>query len=308
MSDTLAEKLSGMETGPAVAGPEAGWEPIDTVYVKPSLLQRIKPITESKIAMVGLAIVIGWVLVAILAPIISPYSPTAITPFVAQPPTRAHLLGTDGMGRDTLARLIWGSQLILLLAPGATLGALIAGTALGLVAGYFGGLVDEVIMRLLDALLAFPSMLLYLIIIASVGASITNIFIALTIGSAPGIARIVRSLVLDIRNREFVAAARLRGERSIYTMFVEILPNAKGPLIVDGCLRVGYTAFAIGTLGFLGLGTPPPTPDWGRMVNEGRNWIMINPWMVIFPSLAISSLVVSLNLIADGVREVTQKA
>ena len=178
---------------------------------------------------------------------------------------------------------------------------------MGLVAGYRGGLVDELIMRLSDIILAFPVLLLYMIIIAAVGPSALNIVFAVTFASSPAIARIVRSLVLELKSREFVAAARLRGESAWYIMLVEILPNAKGPLIVDTCIRIGYVAFTIGTLGFLGLGLRPPTPDWGGMVNAARNWILVAPWVAAFPALAISSLVVGLNLFADGLREISLK-
>ncbi len=274
---------------------------------RPGLARRLAILFESKASVIGLCIVLFWVAVAIFAPVISPYSPTGLTGALAQPPSAAHLLGTDHIGRDVLSRLIWGSRVILVLAPLSVICALAVGTLLGLAAGYLGGLVDEVVMRLLDAVLAFPAILLYLLVIAAVGPSALNIVLALTVGSSPGIARIVRSLVLDLRSREFVAAARMRGESKWYIMLVEILPNATGPLVVDGCIRVGYATFAIGTLGFLGLGMPPPTPDWGKMVSEGRNWISLSPWIVVAPALAISSLVVGLNLFADGVREAAQR-
>jgi len=185
--------------------------------------------------------------------------------------------------------------------------ALAVGTTLGLIGGYFGGWIDEVVMRVLDAIMAFPVILLYLIIIVALGPSAINVVIAITIAGAPGIARLVRSLTLDIRTREYIAAAELRGENPFYIMFVEILPNARGPIIVDAMLRIGYAVFAIGTLGFLGLGLPPPAPDWGSMVAQGRLYIWINPWAVLWPSLAISSLVIGLNLFADGLREETMR-
>jgi peptide/nickel transport system permease protein len=185
--------------------------------------------------------------------------------------------------------------------------ALAIGTTLGLIGGYFGGWIDEIVMRVLDAIMAFPVILLYLIIIVALGPSAINVVIAITIAGAPGIARLVRSLTLDIRTREYIAAAELRGENPFYIMFVEILPNARGPIIVDAMLRIGYAVFAIGTLGFLGLGLPPPAPDWGSMVAQGRLYIWINPWAVLWPSLAISSLVIGLNLFADGLREETMR-
>jgi peptide/nickel transport system permease protein len=276
-----------------------------------SLVRRVgralPRILESRVGMLGLAIVLFWVAVAVLAPVIAPYSPTALVAKVAQPPSARHWLGTDELGRDILSRIIWGSRTILLLAPTAVAAGLVVGGLMGLVAGYRGGLIDELIMRLSDIILAFPVLLLYMIIIAAVGPSALNIIFAVTFASSPAIARIVRSLVLELKSREFVAAARLRGESAWYIMLVEILPNAKGPLIVDACIRVGYVAFTIGTLGFLGLGIRPPTPDWGGMVNAARNWITLAPWVAAFPALAISSLVVGLNLFADGLRELSLK-
>jgi peptide/nickel transport system permease protein len=182
--------------------------------------------------------------------------------------------------------------------------ALIVGTGLGLVSGYHGGWVDEITMRLLDAMMAVPIILLYMIIMAALGASAINVVLAMTIVGTPGIARLVRSLTLDIRTREYIRAAETRGESSWYIMFTEILPNARGPIIVDAMLRVGYAIFAMGTLGFLGLGIPPPSPDWGSMVAKGREFILAgSPWAALWPSLAIASLVVGLNLLADGIRE-----
>ncbi len=280
---------------PAISAPPSRWQ---------RLRETMAPILRSKVALVGLGIVIFWILVAIFAPLISPHGPLEQDPKAANMgPSPGHPLGTDDQGRDLWARLAYGSRIILVLAPLSVLCALAVGITLGLTAGYFGGVVDEVVMRVLDAMMAFPTILLYLIIIAAVGASATNVVIAITIAGAPGIARLVRSLTLDIRTREYIAAAKLRGENPLYVMFVEILPNASGPIIVDAMLRVGYAAFAIGTLGFLGLGLPPPAPDWGSMVARGRRYIWTNPWAVLWPSLAISSLVVGLNLFVDGLRE-----
>ncbi len=153
-------------------------------------------------------------------------------------------------------------------------------------------------------MMSIPIILLYLIIVASIGASAVNVVIAIAIVGTPGIARLVRSLTLDIRTREYVRAAETRGESPWYIMFVEILPNARGPIIIDAMLRVGYAIFAMGTLGFLGLGLPPPSPDWGSMVAKGREFILAgSPWAALWPSIAIASLVVGLNLLADGLRE-----
>jgi peptide/nickel transport system permease protein len=261
-----------------------------------------------KWAAVGFWIVIAWIVVSVLAPVLSPYPPNATLGKINEAPSAAHWLGTDQMGRDVLSRLLFGSQPILLLAPLSVLCATFVGITLGLVGGYLGGAIDDILMRLLDATMAFPTLLLYMIIISALGPSRLNVVMAITIGGFPGVARLVRSLVLDVRNREYVHAARLRGESSFHIMFREILPNCLGPVIIDACLRVGYAAFAIGTLGFLGLGLPPPNPDWGRSVAEGRIWMITAPWIAIAPALAISSLVVGLNLFADGVNAASRRA
>jgi len=282
------------------------------IATRRSLGQRfrdaIAPILASKVALVGLGLVSFWILVAIFAPLMTPYGPLEQDPeAVNLGPSAEHPLGADHLGRDLWARLIYGARTILVLAPLSVLCALAIGTTLGLIGGYFGGWIDEIVMRVLDAIMAFPVILLYLIIIVALGPSAINVVIAITIAGAPGIARLVRSLTLDIRTREYIAAAELRGENPFYIMFVEILPNARGPIIVDAMLRIGYAVFAIGTLGFLGLGLPPPAPDWGSMVAQGRINIWINPWAVLWPSLAISSLVIGLNLFADGLHEETMR-
>ncbi|MBC8448748.1 MAG: ABC transporter permease [Chloroflexi bacterium] len=275
---------------------------------RPSRWRRLREsvaiIFQSRVAVIGLVIVVFWILVAIFAPLIAPHDPLAQdSANINTGPSALYPLGTDNLGRDILSRLAHGSRTILTLAPLSVLCSVAVGTFLGLVGGYFGGLIDEVVMRILDAIMAFPTILLYLIIIAAIGPSAVNVVIAITFVGAPGVARLVRSLTLDIRTRDYIRAAETRGESPWYIMFVEILPNARGPLIIDSMLRVGYAIFAIGTLGFLGLGLPPPTPDWGGMISEARKYIWTSPLNVLWPALAISSLVVGLNLFADGLRE-----
>ena len=272
----------------------------------------------SKIATVGLAIVLFWVIVAVFAPFFTQYTPLEQDwKAPNQGPSSSHILGTDELGRDLWSRLIYGARVILVQMPitenfwipGGTalwgvIVALIVGMTLGLLGGYYGGWIDEIIMRLLDAMMAVPIILLYMIIMAALGASAINVVIAITIVGTPGIARLVRSLTLDIRTREYIRAAETRGENPWHIMFVEILPNARGPIIIDAMLRVGYAIFAMGTLGFLGLGIPPPSPDWGSMVAKGREFILTgSPWATLWPCIAIASLVVGLNLLADGLRE-----
>lgn len=266
---------------------------------------------ESWVGMAGAFLVIFWVAVAILAPLIAPFDPnSSIQPF-AKPGVAAakgggtFWLGTDHIGRDILSRIIWGSRTVLIYAPLATISAYLVGILMGLAAGYRGGWVDDILSRIADIILSFPVLVLYIIIIATIGASGINIIIAITFASSPGIMRIVRGLVLDLRNRDYVAAAQTRGESDWKVMLVEILPNARGPLIVDACLRLGYVIITIGVLGFLGLGLPPPDPDWGGMVNETRQMAMAFPHMTLYPCIAISSLILGFNLLADGLREIS---
>ena len=265
---------------------------------------------ESWVGMVGAFLVLFWVLIAILAPLLAPFDPnSSIQPF-AKPGMEAvkggtFWLGTDHIGRDILSRIIWGSRTVLIYAPLATLSAYAVGILMGLAAGYRGGWIDDILSRIADIILSFPVLVLYIIIIATIGASGINIIIAITFASSPGIMRIVRGLVLDLRNRDYVAAAQTRGESDWKVMLVEILPNARGPLIVDACLRLGYVIITIGVLGFLGLGLPPPDPDWGGMVNETRQMAMAFPHMTLFPCIAISSLILGFNLLADGLREIS---
>lgn len=283
-----------------------------------ALLRALKSfglLKESWVGMVGTAIILFWILVAILAPLIAPFEPNATLVGYQRPfwwpgmevpdGVQTFWLGTDHVGRDVLSRIIWGSQTVLIYAPLATFCAYAVGILMGLAAGYYRGWVDDVLSRIGDIILSFPVLVLYVIIIATFGASPVNIVVAIIFASSPGIMRIVRGLVLDLRNRDYVAAAQTRGESSWRIMLLEILPNARGPLIVDACLRLGYVIITIGVLGFLGLGMPPPDPDWGGMVNETRQIALAFPHMTLFPCVAISSLILGFNLLADGLREIS---
>ncbi len=271
------------------------------------LRRVISALTQSRSATIGAIIILVWVFIAIATPIISPYSPTELQGSRLESPSLEHWLGTDNLGRDVLSRLFWGTQVVLLLAPISVFLGILIGAPLGLISGYVGGRLDAIIMRGVDILLSFPTLLIYILIITSVGASALIVVIAISLGSIPPITRIVRSLALDERTKEYVNAARLRGERRHYILLREILPNVSGPIIVDSCIRVGYAIMAIGALGFLGLGIPPPTPDWGGMINDGREWIFSMPWIVVAPAMALSSVVIGLNLLADGIREISQR-
>jgi peptide/nickel transport system permease protein len=271
-------------------------------------LGAILVLRESRVAIIGVFLVAFWVVGALFAPWLSPYDPNA-QDFAALanplPLSETHLLGTDHLGRDMVARLLWGARTVLTVAPIAVFVAYVVGCAMGMLAGYYRGWVDVLISRVSDIILSFPVLILYIILITTVGPSAFNIVVAVTLAFAPGIGRIVRGLTLELRNHEYVAAAQIRGETGLYIMAIELLPNARGPLIVDACLRLGYTIITIGVLGFLGLGLPPPDPDWGGMVRETTTLMTIFPHMAVLPSIALCSLVIGFNLLADGLREIS---
>lgn len=266
---------------------------------------------ESPVAVVGVSLVFFWLLMAVTAPylpLIDPNRP--IAPFQLPGTSTAEYtfwLGTDMRGRDILSRAIWGCQRVLVWGVTATLCAYLVGTIFGLVAGYLSGWWDEIISFFANVLLSFPVMVLFILVLNYLGQSGVNIVIAVTFASAPAIMRIVRGLTLDIKTRDYVYAAQTRGEHPIYIMIVELLPNARGPLIVDACLRLGYTTVAITTLTFLGLGLQPPDPDWGLMIREASASALLwqFSYMLIVPALSVSSLILGFNLMADGLREMS---
>ena len=279
----------------------------------PLLVRLFSPILllrESPVGMIGAGIVMFWLLVAIFGPLLMPFGPNDTVTPLALPGAAAadgtvHWLGADMLGRDLLARLVYGAWPVLFYAFLATLCAYTVGITMGLLAGYYGGLLDDIISFFANVILSFPVMVMYVVIISQFGPSGINIVLAITFASAPGVMRIVRGLTLDLRTRDYVAAAQTRGEPTFYILLVEILPNARGPLIVDACLRLGYVVITMGTLGFLGLGLPPPDPDWGKMAAEFRTMAMSFPHMTVIPCIAISSLVLGFNLLADGLREIS---
>jgi peptide/nickel transport system permease protein len=270
----------------------------------PSLLARLP---TSRTAMAGIVLIAIWVGLAVLAPLLPLLPPNKQDYLsIGHPlPSAAHLLGVDLKGRDILSRLLWGARIVLTVGPIAAVSAYAVGVPLGLAAGYFGGKVDMIVSRIGDIILSFPIIVLYVILIATIGPSFLNIVVAVVLASGPGIARIVRGLTLEQRHLDYIAAAELRRESALYIMFIELLPKCRGPLITDFCLRVGYTIITIGLLGFLGLGLPPPDPDWGTMVKEGTAMISVHPHMSLFPAIAIVSLVLGFNLLADGLRELS---
>jgi peptide/nickel transport system permease protein len=276
------------------------------------LFRILKDIASSPFGFLGLFLTLFWIFVAIFAPLLAPFSPTELIQPLVKPLSYTKngqllILGSDHIGRDVLSRIIHGTRPVLFWSIFATFPAYFIGSSLGLAAGYYKKSTDTILSFIANLILSFPVLVLYLIIIVYLGPSGSNIVVAITFASSPAIFRIVRALTLDIAGRDFINAAQIRGESSLYILFIEILPNAKGPLIVDFCLRVGYTAITIGVLGFLGLGLPPPSPDWGSMINSGRPFALFMPHMVIFPCIAISSFVLGLNLLADEINHINSR-
>ena len=273
--------------------------------------ERLRLLARSKTFLAGGFLVGVFVFCAILGPAVVPYDPFgAPADLLAklQPPSSAHLFGTDQLGRDVFSRVIVGARDILVVSLAATLLGAVLGTALGLVTGYFRGLVDEVLMRIVDAFLAIPLVILATVALVALGPSKGTLIVVIGIVFAPIIARSVRAAVLSERELEYVEAARLRNERAPYIMFAEILPNVTGPIIVEFTVRLGYAIFAIATLTFLGFGVQPPSPDWGLQIKE--NYVILNGgywWPTFFPALAIAALVVGVNLIADGLTQAFER-
>ena len=261
--------------------------------------------------MLGVTLVFFWLFMAVTAPFLPLMDPnTPLAPFTlpgVEKRDHLFLLGADFKGRDILSRAIWGCQRVIVWGVTATLVAYVVGSAFGLLAGYLSGWWDEAISFLANVLLSFPVMVLFILILNYLGPSGFNIIIAVTFASAPAIMRIVRGLTLDIKQRDYVFAAQTRGEHPIYIMVVELLPNVRGPVIVDACLRLGYTTVAITTLTFLGLGLQPPDPDWGLMIKESAKTAMLFKfsYMLIVPALSVSTLILGFNLMADGLREMS---
>lgn len=271
--------------------------------------ERYRLLLRSPTFLVGVFLVAIWVICAIGYTHITPYDPFATSPLQRlKPPSPEHLFGTDRLGRDVLSRVITGARGILVVAPLATLLGTAAGTAIGLVTGYFGGVVDEVIMRLVDAFLALPLVILGVIALVALGPSLLTVILVIGLVFAPIIARTVRAAVLAERDLEYVQAAKLRRERAPYTMFVELFPNVLPPILVEFTVRLGYAIFATATLSFLGFGIQPPAPDWGLTIFEHYGFISGGFWWpVLFPALAIASLVVGVNLASDSISQAFER-
>ena len=268
-------------------------------------MRILKELLKRPMSAVGLFLVVGLALTAVFSPQIAPYDPQAIDTYhILEPPGRAHVLGTDALGRDVLSRLVYGARISLLVGIVAVGIATAIGMVLGALAGFYGGVVDVVIMRLVDVMLCFPTIFLIMAVIAFLEPSIWNIMAVIGLTSWMGVARLVRAEFLSLRSRDFVLAARLIGASDFRILFYHILPNAIAPVLVAATLGVGNAILTESALSFLGIGVQPPTPSWGNMLTAGKDNIEIAWWLSLFPGLAILITVLAYNLLGEGLRDV----
>ena len=262
------------------------------------------PILANPLNIVAFALIAVFAACALLAPVLAPYDPLVQDlGSRLRPPSSEHWLGTDSLGRDIASRILYGARISLIIGVVVVTAAGVVGTAIGLVAGYAGGLVDEVLMRLTEVFLAFPALILAMAIAGALGPSLTNAIIAIAAVTWAVYARLVRGQILSLRRREFVEAARAIGASRTRVILRHLLPNAIAPLMVQASFDLGSSIIAAAGLSFIGFGAQPPTPEWGVMISEGRNYISTQPWLSLFPGLAILLAVGSFNLLGDGLRD-----
>jgi len=262
------------------------------------------PILANPLNVVALALIAMFAACALFAPLLAPYDPLLQELGTRlQPPSPQHWLGTDSLGRDIASRILYGARISLIVGVVVVASAGVVGTAIGLVAGYAGGLVDDALMRLTEVFLAFPALILAMAIAGALGPSLTNAIIAIAAVTWAVYARLVRGQILSLRRREFVEAARAMGASRTRIVLRHLLPNALAPLMVQASFDLGSSIIAAAGLSFIGFGAQPPTPEWGVMISEGRNYISTQPWLSLFPGLAILLAVGSFNLLGDGLRD-----
>ncbi len=268
--------------------------------------QALRRLWSNRSARIGFYIVAFLALVAIFASVFFPYDPKTDShlEIKLKPPSGAHPFGTDNLGRDVLVRVIHGAPISLQVGLAAVAFGITVGTILGMIAGFFRGAIDSIIMRLMDIMLAFPATLLAIAIVAVRGPGLNNTMLAIGIVSVPGYARVARSMVLSLQEREFVSAAKAVGARPLRMLFRHILPNGLSPLIVQGTLNIATAVLEAAALGFLGLGAQPPQPEWGAMLSDSYKFLTVGAyWPVLFPGLAIMLTVLGFNLLGDGLRD-----
>lgn len=264
----------------------------------------LRRLYRDRLSLAGLVIVVFFVVVAVTGPWLSPHDPTAVKPALRLTgPSVVHPLGTDALGRDLLSRLLVGARWSLGTAALATMSVVVIGVAVGLASGYYGGILDAVAMRVVDALLAFPTLLLTLAIVGTIGPGLRGVFLGLVAVAWADYARIVRGSVLAIRERQYVEAARAAGATDRRLLLRHVLPGVLSPVLVLATLEMGQLVLALSGLSFLGLGAQPPTPEWGAMLNDGRTYFLTAPQLMLFPGIAISLIVLGLNLLGDGLRD-----
>jgi peptide/nickel transport system permease protein len=260
---------------------------------------------KNKLAMLGLVIILFFILLAIFAPLLTHYDYKAQNLMNRlQPPSSVHWFGTDDLGRDLFTRVIYGARISLWVGFFAVVGSVIVGTFLGILAGYYGKWVDTLISRFFDIMLAFPSILLAIAIVAALGPSLQNALLAIAIVNIPTFGRLVRAKVLSLKEEEFIMAARAQGMKDRRILFHHVLPNSLAPIIVQGTLGIATAILEAAALGFLGMGAQPPEPEWGKMLSDSRQFIQLAPWTVIFPGISIMFTVLGFNLMGDGLRDV----
>lgn len=259
---------------------------------------------RNPLGVTGLAFISLALLLAVAGPFLAPYDPTQFHPRARlQGPSAEFWFGTDQFGRDIFSRILWGARSTIAFGLVATLLGTTLGMCIGLVSGYVGGRADEIVMRLIDAKMAIPNLLFTLLILTVLGGNATNAVIAVAIAFTPSMARITRSVVLSERTRDYVNAARARGESNAYIMFREILPNVAAPVIVETSIRVAFAVMLGATLSYLGLGVQPPSPDWGLMIAEARSFLQRSAWLALWPGLSIAVVAIGFNLFGDGLRD-----
>lgn len=274
-------------------------------FSRPRFDTFLRQITRQPLSLIGTLIFVLFIFLAVFGPTIAPHSfDELIRGAQRLPPSPEFPFGTDRLGRDVFSRVLWGAREIIVIPGIATATAVALGTALGLILGYYGGWLDEIVSRALDSLLAIPALVLALVMLGTIGPSNTGIIIVIVLLYVPIVTRVIRSATLNIRASGYIEAARLRGESTYYILFREILPGVLPALAVEGALRFSYAIFLTASLGFLGLGVQPPSPDWGRMVAEARANFSRTPWELWFPAGAIAVLVIGVNLMADGLRRI----
>lgn len=260
---------------------------------------------KNKLAMLGLMLILFFILLAIFAPVLThfDYKAQNLTNRL-QPPSSEHWFGTDDLGRDLFTRVIYGARISLWVGFFSVVGSIIVGTFLGILAGYYGKWVDTLISRLFDIMLAFPSILLAIAIVAALGPSLQNALLAIAIVNIPTFGRLVRAKVLSLKEEEFIMAARAQGMKDRRILLHHVLPNSLAPIIVQGTLGIATAILEAAALGFLGMGAQPPEPEWGKMLSDSRQFIQLAPWTVIFPGISIMFTVLGFNLMGDGLRDV----